>query len=74
MADMKFTGVVLVMIGLFALVSGGLSYNRQTTVLDVGGFKATTTEHKSLPVAPLVGAMVLIGGIALLIVPGRRAV
>jgi uncharacterized membrane protein YidH (DUF202 family) len=70
---MRFTGVVLVIIGLVALVSGGLSYNRQTTLLDVGGFKATATEHKSLPVAPLVGAMVMVVGIALVIVPGRRA-
>ena len=69
---MKFTGVVLAIIGIIVLVSGGLSYNRQTTILDVGGFKATTTERKTVPVAPIVGAIVLLGGIALLVVPGKR--
>ena len=69
---MKFTGVLLVIIGILALVSGGFGYNRQTTILDVGGLKATTTEHKTFPVAPLVGAMVLLAGIALVVVPRRR--
>lgn len=69
---MRVTGALLVIIGLVALISSGLSYNRQTTILDVGGLKATTTEHKTLALAPFVGAIVLTGGVALLVAPGRR--
>ena len=72
-AEMRFTGLVLVIIGLVALITGSLGYNRQTTSLEVGGLKTTATEHRASPAAPLVGAMILIGGAALLVVPGRRA-
>ena len=69
---MRFTGVVLVIIGLVALISGGLSNNRQPTLIDVGGLKAAPTGHKTPRAGPLVGSMVLIGGLALLVVPRRR--
>jgi membrane-bound ClpP family serine protease len=64
---MKTLGVALVILGIVALVYGGIGYNRQRTILDVGGIKATTTEHKTIPIAPVTGAIALIGGIALLV-------
>ncbi|MEK7753948.1 MAG: DUF3185 domain-containing protein [Acidobacteriota bacterium] len=69
---MKILGVALVILGIVALVYGGIGYNRQRTILDVGGIKATTTEHKTIPIAPVAGAIALIGGIVLLVVPRSR--
>jgi hypothetical protein len=66
---MKLLGVALVILGIIALIYGGIGYNRQTTILEVGGIKATATEHKTIPIAPIAGAIALIGGIALLVVP-----
>ena len=69
---MKIFGFVLVIIGVLALVYGGISYNRQRTVLDVGPFKATATEQKNIPLSPIVGGIALLGGIILLVVPRKR--
>jgi Na+-transporting methylmalonyl-CoA/oxaloacetate decarboxylase gamma subunit len=69
---MKFMGFVLVVLGVLALVYGGISYNRQKTVLDVGPFKATATEQKNIPLSPIVGGIALLGGIVLLMVPRKR--
>ena len=69
---MKFMGFVLVILGVLALVYGGISYNRQKTVLDVGPFKATATEQKNIPLSPIVGGIALLGGILLLVVPRKR--
>ena len=69
---MKALGFVLVVLGILALVYGGVSYNRQRTILDVGPLKATATEQKNVPLSPIVGGIVLIGGIVLLVVPRRR--
>jgi len=69
---MKVMGFVLVVIGVIALVYGGISYNRQRTVLDVGPFRATATEQKNVPLSPIVGGIVLLGGILLLVVPRKR--
>ena len=69
---MRMIGVALVILGIVALVYGGIGYNRRTTILDVGGIKATATEHKTLPIAPVAGTVALIGGIVLLMVPKKR--
>ena len=69
---MKLIGVVLVILGIVALVFGGIGYNRRTTILEVGGIKATATEHKTLPITPVAGAIALVGGVALLVVPRSR--
>lgn len=70
---MKILGFMLVVVGFLALVYGGISYSRQRTVLDVGPFKATATEQKNVPFSPIVGGIVLLGGILLLVVPRKSA-
>lgn len=69
---MKLIGFVLVIFGVLALVYGGISYNRERTVLDVGPFKATATEQKNIPLSPIVGGVALLGGIVLLTLPRKR--
>ena len=68
---MKLLGIALVILGVVALIYGGIGYNKQETVLDIGGIKATATEHKTIPIAPIVGVIVLVGGIALLMASKR---
>jgi hypothetical protein len=70
---MKVVAVTLVLLGLVALIYGGIGYNRKTTILEVGGIKATATEHKTIPIAPVVGAIALLGGVALLVTRKRVA-
>jgi hypothetical protein len=70
---MKLAGFALVILGIVALVAGGFGYDRQRTVLEVGGLKATATEHNTIPYSPIVGAISLIGGIALLVRARRLA-
>ena len=69
---MKFLGFILVVLGIVALVYGGISYNRQRTVLDVGPFKATATEQKNIPLSPIIGGIVLLSGILLFVIPRKR--
>ena len=65
-------GAVLVVIGLVSLLMGGFRWTEQKTVVDLGPVKATSEEHKTLPIPPVVGALALIGGIVVLVVPVRR--
>lgn len=69
---MKIFGFVLVVLGVLALVYGGISYNRQRTVIDVGPFTATATEQKNVPLSPIVGGIALLGGVLLLAIPRQR--
>jgi uncharacterized membrane protein YidH (DUF202 family) len=68
---MKLFGLVLVVGGILALAYGGISYNRQKTVID-GSFKATATEQKNIPLSPIVGGIALISGIVLVMVSRKR--
>jgi len=69
---MKIIGVALVILGIVGLLYGGIGYRRERTILDVGGIKATATEHKTIPIAPVVGAAALVGGIVILVLPRSR--
>lgn len=69
---MKPIGLALVILGLVALVYAGIGYGRQRTVLDVGGVKATVTDHKDFPVVPIAGGLALLVGGAL--VMNRRRI
>lgn len=69
---MKTLGVVLVALGMLALVYGGIDYNRNRTVLQMGSMEITASEHRSVPISGAAGLAMLIGGVALLVVGARR--
>jgi uncharacterized membrane protein HdeD (DUF308 family) len=64
---MKSPGIILVIIGIVALAYGLIGFDRKSTLLDVGGIKATATEHKTSPVAAVLGIISLVAGVALLV-------
>ncbi len=70
---MRQLGIILVVLGIVALVYGIMGFNKQTTMIDLGGIKATATEHKTSPVATVVGIVALVGGAALLVGSKRGA-
>ena len=69
---MKPLGFVLTILGVLGLVYGGISYGRETALLDVGPFRATATERTNVPFSPVVGGVLLLAGILVLVVPRRR--
>jgi uncharacterized membrane protein YidH (DUF202 family) len=69
---MKLVGMVLVVLGIVALIYGGIDYNRDKTVLQMGSMSATVTEHKTVAIPAILGVASLVGGLALIFVPRRR--
>ena len=67
----KILGIFLIAIGLIGLIWGGIQYTSQKKILDVGPIHATKTEHHTVPVPPVAGAILLVGGAFILAV--RRA-
>jgi len=74
MTATRIIGAILVIVGLVGLLWGGIGWTREKTVVDLGPIEARTTEHKSIPIPPVVGGLVLAAGVVLLIVPARRRV
>lgn len=64
---MKLVGIVLLIVGIAGVAYGGFSWTRQKTVLDVGPLEVKTDKRESLPIPPLVGAVCVVAGAALLL-------
>ena len=73
MTPMRIAGLLLVALGVVALVWGGVFWTDRDTVIDAGPLKVTTEEREGLALPPVVGAIALVGGIVLLVVPSRRS-
>jgi len=68
---MKIVGIVLIVIGLVALVYGGIRYTTQKREVDMGPIQIDKTEHHNIPLSPLVGVVSIAAGSALAFAGGR---
>lgn len=62
---MKTGGLILIVLGAIAFIWGGISYTTRDKVLDVGPVHASVEKEHHVPLSPIAGAVLLIGGIAL---------
>lgn len=69
---MKILGIILIVLGLIALATGGLSWTQREKVVDLGPIEATAERQKSLPLPPIFGGAALIAGIVLVVAGGRK--
>jgi uncharacterized membrane protein YidH (DUF202 family) len=72
MSVRRIIGALLVIVGMVALLWGGISWTREETVLDAGPLEIEAEKRERIRLPPAVGASVLIGGIVLLVMPKRR--
>ncbi len=71
---MKIAGIVLIVLGLFALAYGGFSYTKREKVLDLGPLQASTETHKTVPLPPIFGGIAVAAGVVLLVAGSRSRV
>ena len=66
-------GVVLVLLGAAARIWPRLRYTQRATLVDVGAINITTDTKKSVPLSPILGGVVLAGGVVLIVVGVRKS-
>jgi uncharacterized membrane protein YidH (DUF202 family) len=66
-------GVVLIILGILGLVSGGFSFTRKEKVLDLGPIQATADKKESVPISPVLGGLALVAGLVLVVATSRRS-
>jgi hypothetical protein len=66
-------GILFIVLGGFALDYQGFTYTHQEKVLDIGPIHATREDREQVSIPPILGGLALVGGIALLVVGGRKS-
>ena len=66
MIDMKLAAVILICIGIGIVIWGAFGFTTRETVLDVSPIQASKDKEHNVPYGPLAGAVVVVGGVALL--------
>jgi hypothetical protein len=67
----KVGGIILIVLGLVALIAGGISYTTQDKVFDAGPIHASVEKHHSIPLSPIAGGAAVLVGLVL-IVSGKK--
>jgi hypothetical protein len=73
MKRIMWVGILLVVLGGLALAYQGFNYTHQEKILDVGPIHATREDHDRVSIPPILGGLALFGGIALLVVGGKKS-
>ena len=63
----KTTGVVLTIIGLLMIIYTGFNYVTTEKVVDIGPIKINKEKNHPVRWSPIAGAVMLVGGIAIIV-------
>jgi uncharacterized membrane protein len=69
----SMVGILLIVLGIISLAYQGITYTTHKKVLDLGPLQATTEEHKTIPLPPVLGGLALLGGVVLLVTGTKTA-
>lgn len=64
---MKALAVVLIVVGIGIVIWGAFGFRTREKVVDVGPIHATREKEHNVPYGPLAGAVIVIGGVILLV-------
>ena len=70
---MRALGAILIVLGIVALVWGGITYTKREKVIDVGPIEASVDERKTIPLPPVAGVVAVIAGVILVSRRSRMA-
>jgi len=65
-------GIILIALGIIAFAYQGITYTTREKVVDLGPIQMTADRSRTIPLTPVVGAIALVGGIALLVTGSKK--
>ena len=70
--SITLVGIALILLGIVAFAYQGISYTSREKIIDVGPLQASVDTKKTIPLSPLLGGLVLVGGIVLVVVGTKK--
>ena len=71
MKPTTWVGIVLIIIGIVGFALGGFSFTHEKKDVDMGPVQISHQQTKTVPIPPILSAIVLVGGIGLVVVGAR---
>ena len=68
---MRLGGAALVLLGLLALLLGGIPYKKTETVAEIGGLKMSAREDRKIEIPPILSGLAILAG-AVMFLKGRK--
>lgn len=65
-------GILLIVLAVIAFSYQGITYTKREKVLDIGPLQATAEKKETIPLPPILGAIALAGGVALVFIGSKR--
>jgi drug/metabolite transporter (DMT)-like permease len=72
MKPIAWAGIVLIILGALALAYQGINYTRHKDVVDLGSVRVTTESHERIQLPPILGGLILVGGVVLVVVGAKK--
>ena len=73
MKTFTLIGIILIAIGIAAFAYQGITYTTREKVVDIGSLHMTAEKTRTIPLTPIVGALALAGGIALVVTGSKKS-
>ena len=65
-------GIIVIVFGLFALISEGITYTKTEKIVDIGPIEATAKRQKTIPIPRLAAGAIVAAGVILVIAGSQR--
>ncbi len=72
MKTITLIGGILIVLGIVAFLYQGITYTTREKAIDLGPIQVTTEQTRTIPLPPVVGAVALASGIALVVVGVKK--
>lgn len=66
------TGIVLIILAIISFAYQGITYTTHKKVMDLGPIHASATQQKTIPLPPILGGVLLAGGVILVAVGSKK--
>ncbi len=67
-------GLILIVLGAIAFAYQGITYTKREKVIDLGPIQATAEKTHTIPLSPILGGILLAGGVLLVATSSARTV
>jgi uncharacterized membrane protein len=72
MKQIRFIGIILIIIGIVVLAYEGMTYRTNGKALDISRLQLVAEKRKSISWPPIVGGVAFFGGIALIVIGTKQ--